>query len=123
VASRIGHVHLSVGNIEQAKDFYVDKLGFEVTMNWGGTALFVSAGGYHHHMAMNIWRSRGAGPRQQSLGLGDVSIELPDEDSLGFSLERLKHHKVNLKDDGSKIYLNDPWGNQVTLATLQNTNS
>ncbi len=52
----IGHVNLSVGNIAQAKDFYVDALGFEVTLNWGGTALFVSAGGYHHHMAMNIWR-------------------------------------------------------------------
>jgi catechol 2,3-dioxygenase len=57
----IGHVHLSVGNISLAKEFYVDTLGFEVTLNWGGTALFVSAGGYHHHMAMNIWRIRGAG--------------------------------------------------------------
>lgn len=116
VPSSIGHVHLSVGNIEQAKDFYVDKLGFEVTLNWGGTALFVSAGGYHHHMAMNIWRSRGAGIRQQSLGLGDVSIQLPEQQSLGMTLEKLQHYNIPLREDGNKISLDDPWGNQVTLS-------
>jgi catechol 2,3-dioxygenase len=118
VASKVGHVHLSVGNIEQAKDFYVDKLGFEVTMNWGGTALFVSAGGYHHHMAMNIWRSRGAGPRQQTLGLGDVAIELPDSDSFGQAKEKLEHFQVPIQDDGQLLLLNDPWGNQVTLSVV-----
>lgn len=117
VSSKIGHVHLSVGNIEQAKDFYVEKLGFDVTMNFGGTALFVSAGGYHHHMAMNIWRSRGAGPRQQTLGLGDVAIELPDMDSLGSIGERLKDKGAKIRDDGNIIRLDDPWGNQVSLTT------
>ena len=112
----IGHVHLSVGNISQAKDFYVDALGFEVTLNWGGTALFVSAGGYHHHMAMNIWRSRGAGRRQQTLGLGDVSIVLPDSDSFGLTLDRLKHAEVmpKVNEEGFASF-DDPWGNQVTL--------
>jgi catechol 2,3-dioxygenase len=112
----IGHVHLCVGNISQAKEFYVDALGFEVTMNWGGTALFVSAGGYHHHMAMNIWKSRGAGRRQQTLGLGDVSIVLPDSESFGETIERLSHY--GLEDKGgqeSKVSFDDPWGNQVTL--------
>lgn len=116
----IGHVHLSVGNIEQAKDFYVSQLGFEVTMNWGGTALFVSAGGYHHHMAMNIWRSRGAGRRQQTLGLGDVSILLPDADSYGEALERISHRgakPIQLGDNRASF--GDPWGNQVTLSRLQ----
>jgi len=112
----IGHVHLSVGNIEQAKDFYVSQLGFEVTMNWGGTALFVSAGGYHHHMAMNIWRSRGAGVRQQTLGLGDVSILLPDSDSFGQALERISHKGTKpIKTSDSVASFGDPWGNQVTL--------
>lgn len=115
-ATNVGHVHLSVGNIEQAKDFYVSKLGFDVTMNWANTALFVSAGGYHHHMAMNIWRSRGAGPRQQTLGLGDVSIELPSQDSLGEIREKLESFRLQIKDDESKIRLDDPWGNQVTLS-------
>ena len=112
----IGHVHLSVGNIEQAKDFYVSQLGFEVTMNWGQTALFVSAGGYHHHMAMNIWRSRGAGRRQQTLGLGDVSILLPDSDSFGSALERIssKGNEAVLVSESAASF-EDPWGNQVSL--------
>jgi catechol 2,3-dioxygenase len=115
-ASNIGHVHLSVGSIEQAQDFYVNKLGFDVTMNWGGSALFVSAGGYHHHMAMNIWRSRGAGLRQPTLGLRDVSILLPDTDALGAVTERLEHTKVEIRNDGETIHLDDPWGNQVSLS-------
>ena len=115
-ASNIGHVHLSVGSIDQAKDFYVNKLGFEVTMNWGGTALFVSAGGYHHHMAMNIWRSRDAGLRQPTLGLRDVSIILPNTDDLGAIVERLEHSKLDLRNDGKTIQLDDPWGNQVSLS-------
>ena len=117
-ASKIGHVHLSVGSIDQAKDFYVNKLGFDVTMNWGGSALFVSAGGYHHHMAMNIWRSRGAGVRQPTLGLRDVSIVLPDTDSLGAVVERLESSKVALRNDGKTIHLDDPWGNQVSLTSV-----
>ncbi|WP_246030964.1 VOC family protein [Rhodoluna limnophila] len=114
-ASNIGHVHLSVGSIEQAQDFYVNKLGFDVTLNYGGSALFVSAGGYHHHMAMNIWRSRGAGLRQPTLGLRDVSILLPDTDALGAVEERLKATTVQIRHDGQTIHLDDPWGNQVSL--------
>jgi catechol 2,3-dioxygenase len=116
-SSTIGHVHLSVGSIAQAQDFYVNSLGFEVTLNFGGTALFVSAGGYHHHMAMNIWQSRGAGIRQPTLGLRDVSIVLPDGDSLGQLQERLKSAKVAIRDDGQTIQLDDPWGNQVSLSS------
>ena len=109
-------MHLSVGSIELAQDFYVNKLGFDVTMNWGGSALFVSAGGYHHHMAMNIWRSRGAGLRQPTLGLRDVSILLPDTDTLGAVTERLEHSKVAVRNDGETIQLDDPWGNQISLS-------
>lgn len=110
----IGHVHLSVGNIAQAKDFYVDQLGFDVTLNWGGTALFVSVGGYHHHMAMNIWRSRGAGKRQPALGLRDVSLVLPDADSFGAALERLAKDARNQSEHSFKV--DDPWGNQVSIS-------
>lgn len=73
----VGHVHLSVGDVAQARDFYVDRLGFETVIEVPGSALFVSAGGYHHHMAMNVWQSRGAGRRQQTLGLGLVRIAVP----------------------------------------------
>ena len=115
----IGHVHLSVGNIEQAKEFYVNQLGFEVTMNWGQTALFVSAGGYHHHMAMNIWRSRGAGRRQQTLGLGDVSILLPNADAFGSAIERIssRGNEALLVSEFAASF-EDPWGNQVSLAMV-----
>jgi len=114
-ASTIGHVHLSVGSIAEAKDFYVDKLGFETTLNWGGTALFVSAGGYHHHMAMNVWQSRGAGRRQPTLGLGEVSIELPTTDEVAAVGERLIGAGLQIQDDGKGIALDDPWGNKVRI--------
>jgi len=116
IPSKIGHVHLSIGDIARAKDFYVDKLGFEITMNWGQSALFVAAGGYHHHMAMNIWRSRGAGYRQQVLGLGDVAIELPDSEALGALHERLTHFGIELKPRPDGFSTEDPWGNQVSLS-------
>ena len=64
----VGHVHLCVGDVDSARRFYVDQLGFETTAELGNTALFVSAGGYHHHMAMNTWQSRGAGRRRLTLG-------------------------------------------------------
>src|SRR5699024_758982 len=60
---RVGHVHLQVGDVQTARDFYIDALGFESTVTSISSALFASAGGYHHHVAMNIWNSRGAGPR------------------------------------------------------------
>ena len=87
----------------------------QLTQRFGDQAAFVSAGGYHHHMAMNIWRSRGAGIRQQTLGLGDVAIDLPDEQTFGSLVEKLKHYGADLRDEGNQIKLDDPWGNQVTL--------
>jgi catechol 2,3-dioxygenase len=67
-------------------------------------------------MAMNIWKSRGAGFRQPTLGLRDVAIRLPDLDSLGEVEERLKSAKVQLRHDGETIRLDDPWGNQVSIS-------
>lgn len=111
----IGHVHLSVGDLVQAKDFYVDTLGFDLTFNYANTAMFVSAGGYHHHMAMNIWRSRGAGVRQQTLGLGDLEIKLGSSDAVTAVLDRAKFNKRAVNDNGDSVIINDPWGNQVTV--------
>ena len=81
--AHVGHVHLSIGDVAAAKEFYVDRLGFETTARLGDSALFVSSGGYHHHMAMNTWNSRGAGRRRYTLGLGEVEIRLPSADDLG----------------------------------------
>ena len=112
----MGHVHLSVGDLENAKNFYVKQLGFETTLNWGGTALFVSAGDYHHHMAMNIWRSRGAGRRQLSLGLGQVRIHLSSSDDLLAAKDRLTFHGSVMQDTERGFLTEDPWGNQVSLS-------
>lgn len=116
VEKKVGHVHLSVGSIEAAEEFYVKMLGFEKTLNWGGSALFVSAGGYHHHMAMNTWRSKGAGKRQLALGLGNVQIKLYDADQLGEAKERLTFHRQETQFDGTSLKVSDPWGNLITLS-------
>ena len=111
----VGHVHLSVGDVESAREFYVDRLGFEQTTTYGSQALFVSAGGYHHHMAMNTWNSRGAGRRQLALGLGKVEIVVPTADDLGQLGERMAHHRVPTRDDGRTLAFDDPWSNLVEV--------
>ena len=115
-AAAIGHVHLSVGDVATARAFYVDALGFETTASMPGSALFVSAGGYHHHMAMNVWNSRGAGPRMPALGLGRVELALPDADGLGALTERLRDHGVAVRDDGRAVTFVDPWNNELRAA-------
>lgn len=113
----VGHVHLSVGDVASARDFYVDKLGFETTAEMGGSALFVSAGGYHHHMAMNTWNSRGAGQRRLALGLGQVDILVPDADALGSLQERMTHYGLGVRDDGQTLRFDDPWANLIQVRT------
>lgn len=111
----IGHVHLSVGDVATAQHFYVDQLGFDLTTAFAGQAIFVSAGGYHHHMAMNVWRSSGAGRRMPALGLGQVDLVLPNVDELGATAERLQHHGVAVRNDGHTLELDDPWGTLLRL--------
>ena len=115
-AARVGHVHLSVGDVSIARDFYVDRLGFDATLDFHGSALFVSAGGYHHHMAMNVWNSRGAGRRQPALGLGEVNLLVPSSDDLGALDERMRHHGVDVADDGATLTFEDPWANSIRVA-------
>lgn len=111
----VGHVHLQVGDVAQAQDFYLDAVGFEITADLPG-AVFASAGGYHHHVAMNTWRSGGAGPRAASLGLGDLAVTVPSRDDLEALIARLRHRKIPFADDGRAVRLNDPWGTQVSVA-------
>ena len=117
-AASVGHVHLSVGDVASARAFYVDALGFDETASLGNQAIFVSAGGYHHHMAMNVWNSRGAGPRMPALGLGRIDLALPDADALGALHERLRDHGFAVRDDGRTLSVDDPWNNllQATVA-------
>ena len=113
----VGHVHLSVGDVATARDFYVDRLGFQTTAELGSSALFVSAGGYHDHMAMNTWNSRGAGKRRLALGLGLVRIEVPTDDDLSSLSDRLHHHRLPQRDDGRVLGFDDPWLNRIEVTS------
>ncbi|WP_245570887.1 VOC family protein [Glaciibacter superstes] len=113
----VGHVHLSVGDVASAREFYVDRLGFETTAALGDSALFVSAGGYHHHMAMNTWNSAGSGRRRLALGLGQVDIIVPTGDDLAALNERMSHYGVQTRNDGQTVGFDDPWANAITVRT------
>ncbi|MEO8283164.1 MAG: VOC family protein [Pseudarthrobacter sp.] len=112
----VGHVHLQVGDVQSAHDFYVGTLGFEKTAGWHGQALFVSAGRYHHHMAMNVWNSRGAGPRKDTLGLGEVLIEVTSGDDVGALADRLRVAGVASHHTGAELRFEDPWRNNIRVA-------
>ncbi|EMY34114.1 hypothetical protein D477_011306 [Arthrobacter crystallopoietes BAB-32] len=108
LGARLGHVHLQVGDIDHARAFYVDTLGFEL-MSDVGSALFISAGGYHHHLGLNVWNSAGAGPRAAALGLGQVNIDVPTKDDIAALAARLKDHGIATSHDGATLRFDDPW--------------
>jgi len=116
LAGTVGHVHLQVGELQTARAFYVDALGFEATQTAYPGAIFASAGGYHHHIAMNVWNSGGSGPRAASLGLGDVSVTVPARDDLDALVARLRARSLQFSDDGRSVAVLDPWGTHVTVA-------
>lgn len=113
---KVGHVHLQVGDVAQARQFYVEALGFEPTLSSYRGALFASAGGYHHHVAMNSWHSRGTGPRAATLGLGSLAITVADREQLDRVAQRLRERGLWLADDGHTVRTRDPWDTQVTLS-------
>ena len=112
----MGAVTLDVADVAAAQHFYVDQLGFDLTFAYGDQADFVSAGSYHHHMPMNVWRSAGAGRRMPALGLGQVDVTLPGADELGAVTERLRHGGLEARDDGRTLEIDDPWGTRIRLA-------
>ncbi|WP_104178874.1 VOC family protein [Arthrobacter sp. B0490] len=115
-SATVGHVHLQVGDVDTARRFYVDVLGFERTAGWHDQALFVSAGGYHHHMAMNVWNSRGAGPRKDTLGLGEVLIRVPSADEVAALADRLASAGIENHHTGAELRFEDPWRNRLRVA-------
>ncbi len=110
----IGHVHLRVGNIEKARDFYVDKLGFSVTAELPH-ALFVSSGGYHHHIAMNSWESMGAVERNLSLGLKQFEIVLNNHHGIQSLRNYLDKHNIAFTQERNTLALEDPWRNRIAV--------
>jgi catechol 2,3-dioxygenase len=117
----IGHVHLKVGDLERALEFYCGVLGFELQQRMGDQAAFVSAGGYHHHIGLNTWESKGgAPPPRGTTGLFHLAIRYPDRATLADALRRLVEARVPLagaSDHGvsEALYLSDPDGNGIEL--------
>jgi catechol 2,3-dioxygenase len=117
----IGHVHLKVADIDRALGFYLDVLGFELTTRMGSAAAFLSAGGYHHHIGLNTWDSRGGSPPPPgTTGLYHVAIRYPDRATLADAVRRLADAGIPLdgaSDHGvsEAIYLRDPDGNGIEL--------
>ncbi|MGL4728196.1 MAG: VOC family protein [Bosea sp. (in: a-proteobacteria)] len=118
---RIGHVHLKVSDIERALGFWRDVIGLEVQQRYGRQAVFLSAGGYHHHIALNTWESAGGQPPPRgTTGLFHVALLYPDGKALANALKRLVAHGVTLdgaSDHGvsQALYLADPDGNGIEL--------
>lgn len=118
---RIGHVHLKVADLERALQFYVGVLGFELTQRYGRSAAFVSAGGYHHHIGLNTWESKGgSAPAPGTTGLYHVAILYPTRRELADALSRLNNAGIQLEgaaDHGvsEALYLRDPDGNGIEL--------
>ncbi len=118
---RIGHVHLKVADLDRALGFYVGVLGFELTQRYGSSAAFVSAGGYHHHIGLNTWESKGGPPPARgTTGLYHVAILYPTRATLSDALHRLVKAGVLLdgaSDHGvsEALYLHDPDGNGIEL--------
>lgn len=119
--TKIGHVHLKVADLARSVHFYCEILGFKTTMKYGEDAVFISAGGYHHHIGLNTWQSKNAPPAEKhGVGLYHTAIVYPTRKDLAFILKRLNDYQYPLTgaaDHGvsEAIYLDDPDGNGVEL--------
>ncbi len=119
--THIGHVHLKVADLQRAIDFYCGLLGFEITTTYGDQAAFISAGGYHHHIGLNTWYSKGSEPAPQNApGLFHTAILYPTRRDLAAIFDRLRskgYPFTGASDHGvsEALYLDDPDGNGVEL--------
>ena len=119
--TRIGHIHLKVSDLERSLKFFRDLLGFEVQQNYGDSAAFISAGGYHHHIGLNTWHSKNGGPAPvNTTGLFHTAILFPTRKDLAIALKRLidaNYPLTGASDHGvsEAIYLDDPDKNGVEL--------
>lgn len=118
--AKVGHVHLKVGSIPVATQFYVGVLGFHVTAQMP-TAVFLSDGKYHHHLGMNTWESHGATQRTPSLGLGQVEIQVAGHSDLTALQQRLNDVEVPFSIKDSAVEVIDPWGNVLVFQVSGST--
>jgi catechol 2,3-dioxygenase len=116
---RVGHVHLHVGDIDEALAFYRDVLGFELQANLG-TAAFVSAGGYHHHLGVNVWRGRGVGPAPaHTAGLRRWTVRLADVSEVR---ARARSAGIAVEDVAGGFTVRDPWWTAVSFVSTPDSN-
>jgi len=122
--TRIGHVHLQVADLGEAEEFYNGVLGFDVTVRGYPGALFVSAGGYHHHVGLNTWHSAGASaPAAGSVGLRSFEVQLPDADELLGVLARVRAAGIAVQERDGAALIHDPSGNGVLLSAVPAANA
>jgi catechol 2,3-dioxygenase len=113
--TRLGHMHLQVGDISRAAAFYHDVLGFDIMVRMP-SALFISAGGYHHHIGMNTWHSKGAGPAPaDSVRLRFFTVDLPSEAARRAVLHRIEAAGLSWRLAADAAAVQDPWGNTILL--------
>ncbi|MEH7010510.1 VOC family protein [Neobacillus niacini] len=113
----MGHIHLHVSELKKTEEFYVKGLGFDVVNRYGGQALFLSAGKYHHHIGVNTWNGVGAPtPSRNSVGLESFTLILPNDDARNQVVSNLKKIGSNVLLENNKFITHDPSGNRVELA-------
>jgi len=116
-ATRVGHIHLHVSNIARAEVFYTGMLGLSLMQRYGPTAAFFSAGGYHHHVAINIWNGAGAPPPPEgSAGLRYYEIVIPDAQARAQVCANLEQSGAAVEEQAGRIFFRDPAGNGIVIA-------
>ncbi len=114
----LGHMHLHVGNLPQANDFYGDVIGLDLILRYGHSALFMSAGGYHHHLGLNTWAGVGAPPPPaDAVGLRYFSVRLPQANEVGEIADRARGNGGTIEERDAGLLLRDPFQNEVLLTT------
>jgi catechol 2,3-dioxygenase len=114
----MGHIHLQVIELKETEKFYCKGLGFDLVNRYGSQAIFVSSGGYHHHIGLNTWQSSGGEPAEENRpGLKNFTLVLRDEAERGTTLQRLKEMGTSIEKTSGGIFVQDPSGNRIKLAT------
>ncbi|NUU64147.1 VOC family protein [Paenibacillus agri] len=116
----IGHVHFHVGNMNEARKFYIDLLGFEQVAHYGDAALFISAGGYHHHIGLNIWAGEGApAAPADAPNIDYFTLLLPSEEERAAALERVRQAGYAVEEQDGVPTIKDPWNIGIRLIVKQ----
>ncbi|MEQ2528678.1 VOC family protein [Bacillaceae bacterium CLA-AA-H227] len=113
----MGHIHLHVADLHEAERFYCEGLGFDIVTRYGGQALFISTGRYHHHIGLNTWNGLGApAPSEESAGLEHYTLLFPSDEERQKAVERLQKMNANIIAAQDRIQVKDPSGTQIILA-------